>query len=98
MRPAKEWPHHFIHTLEGIPTNWYVDQELHKGTTNWTLLQQNFTFTFSFEHEKSNIDSTLKYIIGVIFIQEPEVELITIEQTNNERTIVMLPCVRTRTR
>jgi hypothetical protein len=21
MTPPKEWPHHFVHTLEGIPTN-----------------------------------------------------------------------------
>jgi hypothetical protein len=25
MTPPEEWPHHFIHTLEGIPTNWYTD-------------------------------------------------------------------------
>jgi hypothetical protein len=22
--PPEEWPHHFIHTLEGIPKNWYT--------------------------------------------------------------------------
>jgi hypothetical protein len=71
MTPPEEWPHHFIHTLEGIPTNWYVDQELHRGTAEWTTLQQNFIVTFSFEHENPNIDSTLKQIRGVIFIKEP---------------------------
>jgi hypothetical protein len=35
--------------------------------------------TFSFEHENPNIDATLKHIRGVIFIEEPEVELITKE-------------------
>jgi hypothetical protein len=25
MTPPEEWPHHFIHTLEGIPVNWYTD-------------------------------------------------------------------------
>jgi hypothetical protein len=25
MTPPEEWPHYFIHTLEGITTNWYVD-------------------------------------------------------------------------
>jgi hypothetical protein len=25
MTPPKKWPHHFIHTLEGIPVNWYID-------------------------------------------------------------------------
>jgi hypothetical protein len=25
MTPPEEWTHHFIHTLEGIPGNWYID-------------------------------------------------------------------------
>jgi hypothetical protein len=61
MTPPEEWPHHFIHTLEGIPTNWYVDQELHRGTAEWTTLQQNFIVTFSFEHENPNMDLALKH-------------------------------------
>jgi hypothetical protein len=77
MTPLEEWPYHFIHTLEGIPANWYTDQELRRGTKSWPVLQQNFAITFSFEHENPNIDATLKQIIGVIFIKEPEVELIT---------------------
>jgi hypothetical protein len=28
MMLPEEWYHHFIHTLEGIPTNWYIDQEM----------------------------------------------------------------------
>jgi hypothetical protein len=80
MTPPKEWSHHFIHTLEGIPTNWYIDQELRRGTTNWTISQQNFTVTFSFEHENPNIDSTLKKLRGVKLIKEPEVEVITEDQ------------------
>ena len=71
MTPPEEWPHHFVHTIEGIPTNWYRDQELRRGTTSWIVLQPNFTDTFSFEHENPNIDSTLKKIRGVIFIKEP---------------------------
>jgi hypothetical protein len=60
MTPLEEWPHHFIHTLEGIPANWYIDQELRRGTTNSTVLQQKLLVTFSFEHENPNIESTLK--------------------------------------
>jgi hypothetical protein len=30
MTPLEEWPHHFIHTLEGIPENWYIDQEMRR--------------------------------------------------------------------
>jgi hypothetical protein len=40
-------------------------------------LKQNFTVTFSFEHENPNIDVALKQIRGVIFIKEPKIELIT---------------------
>jgi hypothetical protein len=87
MTPPKEWYHHFIHTLEGIPTNLYVDQELRRGTTEWTKLQHNFIVTFSFKHENPNMDSKLKQIRGVIFIQEPEVELITEYQQHNIQTI-----------
>ena len=70
MTPPEEWPHHFIHTLEGIPANWYTEQELRKGTTTWILLQQNFTVTFSFEHENPNIDDALKNIRGVCNIPD----------------------------
>jgi hypothetical protein len=84
MTSLEEWPHHFVHTLEGIPTKWSTDQELHRGTTSWTILQQNFTITFSFENENPNIDATLKKIRGVKFIKEPKVELITDEQQQNK--------------
>jgi hypothetical protein len=87
MTPPEEWPHHFIHTLEGIPGNWYIDQEMRRGTTEWTGLQQNFVVTFSFEHENPNIDSTLKLIRGVIFFYEPEVEIIIEYQQQNRQTV-----------
>jgi hypothetical protein len=45
MIPLEQWPHHFIHTLEGNPYNWYVDHEMHKDTAEWTTLQQNFIVT-----------------------------------------------------
>jgi hypothetical protein len=50
-------------------------------------LQQNFTVTFSFENENPNIDVTLKKIRGVIFIKEPEIELITEEQQWNKQIV-----------
>jgi hypothetical protein len=50
-------------------------------------LQQNFTVTFSFEHENPNIDVTLKQIRGIIFIEEPEIELIIEEQQHNKQTV-----------
>jgi hypothetical protein len=77
MTPPEEWSHHFIHTLEGIPGNWYTNQEMRKGTKTWVTLQQKFTITFSFNHENPNMDVTLKRIRNVIFIEEPTVETIT---------------------
>jgi hypothetical protein len=65
----------------------YTNQELRRGTSSWTVLQQNFTVTFSFEHENPNIDTTLKQIRGVIFIKEPEIELITEEQRRNRNMV-----------
>jgi hypothetical protein len=83
MTPPEEWTHHFIHILEGIPRNWYIDQEMRIGTIEWTRLQQKFVVTFSFEHENHNIDSALKLIQGMIFINEPEVEIMTEYQQQN---------------
>jgi hypothetical protein len=77
ITPPEEWSHHFIHTLEGIPGNWYVDQEMRRDVVEWTTLQYNFIVTFTFKHENPNIDSSLNQIRGVIFIDEPEVELMT---------------------
>jgi len=80
LAPPEEWNNYFIHTLEGILGNWYIYQEMCRGTTKWIVLQQNFVVTFSFEHENPNIDSSLKLIQGMIFFEEPEVEIITKNQ------------------
>jgi hypothetical protein len=87
LKPPEEWPYYFIHTLEGIPGNWYIDQKMHRGTTEWTSLQQNFVVTFSFEHENPNIDSMLKMIHGILFIDEPKVELMIEYQQQNRQTV-----------
>jgi hypothetical protein len=93
MMPPEEWSHHFIHTLEGIPTNWYTDQEMCKGTKTWVTLQQNFTVTLSFEHENPNIDAALKWIKNVIFIEESEVEaIIEVQQWNKQIVKDLLSC------
>ena len=60
---------------------------MRRGTTKWTLSRHNFTVTFSFEHESPNIDATLKQIRGVIFIKDPEFELITKEQQQNKQIV-----------
>jgi len=53
----------------------------------WTTLQKNFVVIFSFEHENPNMDSTLKHIRGVIFVDEPEVELMTEYQQQHKKTV-----------
>jgi hypothetical protein len=63
---------------------------MRKGTTEWTILQQNFVVTFSFDHDNPDIDSYLKMIYGMIFFEEPEVEIITKYQQQNTKTIKYL--------
>jgi hypothetical protein len=60
---------------------------MQKGTKTWTIVQQNFTVTFSFEHENPNIDTALKWIKDVIFIIESEVEVFTEVQQQNKNTV-----------
>jgi hypothetical protein len=43
--------------------------------------------TPKFEHENPNIYSTLKHIKGVIFIDEPEVEIMTEYKQQNIQTV-----------
>jgi hypothetical protein len=57
-----------------------------KGTKTWETLQQNFTVTFSFDHESPNMDAALKWIRNIIFIEEPKVETITEVQQRNKKT------------
>jgi hypothetical protein len=56
---------------------------MRRGTTEWTILQHHFVETFSFENENPNIDSTLKRIQGMTFINEPKVEIMTEYQQQN---------------
>jgi hypothetical protein len=87
--PPEEWPHHFIHTLEGIPRNWYTELELRRETANWEEMQQNFVITFAFEHENPEIDTTLKLVRDRIF-EEPEVEIVTTYQNQKRQTVRQL--------
>jgi hypothetical protein len=33
--PKEQWVHKFINTLDTMPTNWYLQEELHLATTYW---------------------------------------------------------------
>jgi hypothetical protein len=50
---------YFIHTLEGISSNWYKEQELCRETVSWGAMQHKFIKTFSFESENTWVDLAL---------------------------------------
>jgi len=37
-----EWRHKFIHTLDIIPKNWFLELEMHRETEGWEELVQRF--------------------------------------------------------
>ena len=40
--PRKEWTHRFIHTIDTIKNNWYLELEMHRETTVWDYITQIF--------------------------------------------------------
>ena len=58
----QEWVHRFILTLDIVPKNWYIELEVHRGTTNWADLSQKFLVTSSFEHDNPNVDVSFQII------------------------------------
>ena len=58
--PEDEWVHRFIHTLDTVPRNWYIETELRKGTTTWPLMIDRFLLTFGFESEYLGVDRPYK--------------------------------------
>jgi hypothetical protein len=79
--PRKEWTHLFVHTLDTIPKNWYLELEVHRETADWEELTQNFKVTFSFEDDAPLIDSTLQVIKNNIFSAEDSIELVHVCST-----------------
>jgi len=65
--PQQEWVHIFCHTLYTIPMNWYLEMELHHGTTEWDILRERFLLTFSFEDGFECIDEVPQGIKDAIF-------------------------------
>ena len=49
----------FIHTMDTIPKNWYLELEMHKETRKWDELTQMFKVTFTFEYESPLLDAAL---------------------------------------
>lgn len=57
----------FVHTLDVIPKNWYIELEVHRETTDWEDLTHNFKVTFNFEDDAPLIDTALQIIKNKIF-------------------------------
>ena len=60
--PKKEWMHRFIHTLDIIPKNRYLELEMHRETKNWDELTKRFKVKFTFEHKSPLVDVVLQDI------------------------------------
>ena len=58
--PKKVWPHMFVHTLDIIPKNWYIQLELRRETVSWEGLTSNFIHTFSSYEDDVMIDTALQ--------------------------------------
>jgi hypothetical protein len=74
-----EWTHYFVHTLKGIPSNWYKEKELHRETVSWGLVHKNFIQTFAFESENLWVDLALQRIKMKIF-EEYGIDTVTVDR------------------
>ena len=63
----KEWTHLFVHSLETILKNWYIELEVHRTKSNLEDLARNFKITFSFEYESPLVEITLQSTKYMIF-------------------------------
>jgi hypothetical protein len=64
--------HKFIHTLNTIPKNRYLELEIHRETTKWDELIQRFkvNLLLNMKHEYPLLDATLQVIRNKIFSEE----------------------------
>jgi hypothetical protein len=76
--PETEWTHRFIHTLDTIMKNWYLDLEMCRETTRWDELVQRFEVTFTFEYESPLMDATLQAIRTKIFSEKGPMEVVLV--------------------
>jgi len=68
-----KWVHLFCHTLDVIPVNWYIEIELHHGTSEWDILREIFMMTFIFEDKFDGIGEELQEVKEAFFsiLQDP---------------------------
>lgn len=58
----EEWMHYSIHTLDMVPTNWYVQQELRRTIVACPRLVEYFFDTFIFESKDYLVDFTSQWM------------------------------------
>ena len=59
--------HRFVHTLEPIAKNWYVEVELRHGTVSWDSLVDSFVLTFSINEVCLALDAVVRLIHTKVF-------------------------------
>jgi len=57
--PQPERVHIFIHSLDVIPTNWYLETKLGHEIVDWDEMKASFLLTFIFEDGFKSIDGKL---------------------------------------
>ena len=72
--PRNEWVHRFVHTLEPIAKNWYVEAELHQDTVSWDCLVHSFMHTFSTNDVCPALDAAIRIIHTKVFDDQEVLE------------------------
>jgi hypothetical protein len=75
--------HNFINTLDTMPINWYLQEELCLATSDWYNMTQNFVATFSFESQYPSVDQAIQVVIHKLFEEAPNLHT---EQEEDEWT------------
>ena len=57
--PRDEWVHLFVHMLDIIPRNQYIELEVRRGKMDWGEMTHNFKVTFIFESGDDLVDKAL---------------------------------------
>jgi hypothetical protein len=92
--PEAEWTRIFIHTLDTIPKNWYLELETCRETTRWDELVQKFKVTFKFEYESPLMVATLQAVRTKVFLEERSMEVVPFYNVHKALMIVheLLEC------
>lgn len=63
----EEWVHPFIHMLDNVPTNWYIQQQLRCATVAWPRLVEDSLDIIKFDFEENLVDYALQWMKDIIF-------------------------------